>query len=68
MKRAEEWAALDPAFCVDSDCTSEELVAFIRKVQADGLRYAANLSGDERDAFLLALADKLDPQPAHPKP
>ncbi len=68
MRRAEEWTALDPAFCVDSDCTSEELLAFIRKVQADALRYATNLSGDNKNRFLIALADQLDPQPAHPTP
>lgn len=45
-----------------------QIMALVESVQADALRYAANLSGDSKDMFLLALADQLDPQPPHPKP
>ncbi len=61
MKLAETWAhdvALEEGWGNDQEWAE---VIFIRKVQADALRYAANLSGEQRDTFLLALADQLDP-------
>ncbi len=61
MNAAEDWAAI-----MLGDIYENTLLA--RRIQADCLRYAANMSGEERETFLLELADKLDPQPPHPKP
>lgn len=63
MKLAEEFVRV-----LGCGMSHESKLRTVRQIQADALRYAANLSGEERDAFLLALADKLDPQKPHPKP
>jgi len=35
----------------------------VRKIQAEALRFAANLSGELHRRYVLELADKLDPPP-----
>jgi len=49
MKRAREWAGNRP-----------ELTDLTRLIQADALRYAANLSGPLHRTHVLAIADALE--------
>lgn len=65
MIDSNDWASY---FAAADQLEDHRNIATIKKIQADALRYAANMSGETRDAFLLALADKLDPQPPHLKP
>lgn len=58
MRKAEEWLSY---FDSHSELEFARMLVVVRQIQADGLRYAANLSGEERTTFLLKLADELDP-------
>lgn len=58
MKLAEDWAA-----CCHMETKDEDFVNFIRAVQADALRWAANLTGVLSRVTALDKADELDPRP-----
>ena len=59
MKEAEDWQ-------VNLVCSQShwDRLVLIRAIQADALRWAANLSGEEATEFILKEADKLDPPKA----
>jgi len=55
MRLAEEWVlSLDVVGRVD------QAIRAVRHIQADALRYAANMSGDIKNVKLLEEADELD--------
>jgi hypothetical protein len=56
MKNAEEWL-----IAVENVGPTKH-VHIIRQIQADALRWAANLSGSLHRAWALEAAEKLDPQ------
>lgn len=55
MKRAREWA--DEIFGCD---LGKADIDHIRRIQADAIRFAANLSGDLATTYALKVADTLD--------
>lgn len=57
MRLAEEWV-----LSMDVPPLSVREVRVIRAIQADALRYAANMTGDLKNVYLLKEADELDPQ------
>ena len=58
MIEAEDWASY---FAAPSELEDKRNIASIRKIQADAIRWATNLSGPLRGQTALAKADELDP-------
>ena len=56
MKRAREWADDQTIF----SSPREQRIDGVRRVQADALRYAANLSGPLRSDHCMKLSDALE--------
>jgi hypothetical protein len=54
MKTAEAWIAV-------LNDNRQSWTVTVRQIQADALRYAANLSGLSHRTYILARADELDP-------
>ncbi len=65
MIDSNDWASY---FAAADQLEDHRNIATIKKIQADALRYAANMSGDGKNIVLLAMAEELDPQPPHLKP
>ena len=64
MREAKNWALENPAN--GAIATEERLIKYAQRIQADALRYAANMSGELRVSQLLKEADELDPlNPGH---
>lgn len=59
MKKAEEWILMFDL--VSGGIMDARAVRIVRWIQADALRYAANMSGDLKNVALLKEADELDP-------
>lgn len=58
MKSKEEWAA-----CCHMETSDDNFLNFIAAVQADAIRWAANLTGVLSRITALDKADELDPPP-----
>lgn len=59
MRDAEEWV-----LCLNVMGAREHSIKVIRLIQADAIRWAANLSGDLSVVTALEKADELDPPPS----
>ncbi len=65
MIKAEEWLSY---FDSHSELEFARMRVVVRKIQADAIRYAANMSGDDKNVALLKEADNLEINPCIPEP